>query len=158
MILLSIWFFINFFVLLFAIWKISSGDLRLTILFGGLGFLFILYNWTRHAVFSTIRSKRVNRPRKIKFAQISKRLLPFHKWTGTLALIFILIHFFLVFHRYGFSFQNSKMLSGTLALIILVFMVSSGWIRFFKTTYFIRMVHLTLGFCLFISVVIHLIL
>lgn len=158
MILLNRWFFINFFVLVFAIWKISHEDLRLTILFGGLGLLFILYNWTRHAVFSTLRSKRVPRARKIKFAKLSKRLLPFHKWTGTTALILILAHFSFVFHRYGFSLQNTKMLSGGFALIILILMVTTGWIRFFKTTYFIRMVHLTLGFCLFISVVIHLIL
>lgn len=158
MIFLSIWFFINFFVLLFAFWKISLQDLRLTILFGGLGLLFIFYNWTRHAVFSTIRSKRVSRVRKIKYAQLSKRLLPLHKWTGTTALILIIIHFSFVISRYGYSFQNTKMLSGTFAIIILILMVTSGWIRFFKTTYFIRILHLTLGFCLFISVVIHLVL
>lgn len=155
---MSIWFVINLFILLFAIWKITSGDyINLPIIFGGLGLLFILYNWTRHAFFSSIRSN-ISRDLKIKLATISKKVLPFHKWTGTLSLILIVLHFCFVVYNYGFTLQSSKMLSGLLAIIALFLMVTTGWIRFFKTTYHIRLVHLISGFYLIISVFIHLVL
>ena len=154
---MSIWFFINIIVFIFAIWKITTGYINLPIIFGGLGFILVLYNWTRHAVFSTIRSN-ISRERKVKLAQFSKKVLPYHKWTGSLALVLILTHFIFITHYYEFTIHSAKMLSGLFAFMILILMVSSGWLRFFKTTYAIRLLHLTLGFCLFISVIIHLIL
>src|SRR5699024_4878822 len=100
---------------------------------GGLGVLFILYNWTRHAVFSTIRSN-ISRERKIKFANISKKALPFHKWTGTTALILILFHAITVLQYFPFDLSNRKVLSGTFALIVLISLVTFGWLRHIRTT------------------------
>lgn len=153
---MSKWFFINSVVLVFALWKITTGSLGLHILFGGLGLLLILYNWTRHAVFSTIRSN-ISRQQKIKYAQLSKKVLPFHKWTGSTALFFILIHGGLITNWFGLHVTNIKMLSGLIAAITLASVVIAGWFRFFKTTYRKRIIHLTLAFCLFGFVLLHLI-
>ncbi|MBO1001608.1 hypothetical protein [Pseudogracilibacillus auburnensis] len=153
---MSKWFFINLAVFIFALWKMSTDHLGVHILFGGFGLLFVLYNWTRHAVFSTIRSN-ISRKRKIKYAKLSKKVLPIHKWTGTTALILILFHIFFVIHYFGFQVTNVKMVSGLLAVITLSLVVITGWMRFIKTTYKRRMIHLTLGFCLFTFVLLHLI-
>lgn len=149
------WFYFNFTVLLFAIWKISTSHMQLHILFGALGLFTILFNWTRHAVFSTIR-EAPERTTKIKYAQFSKRILPFHKWIGTSALIFIFIHASIIFYNYNFQFTNKKMTSGFFALIILSSIVIVGWFRWYKTTVLRRYVHLTLGYTIFFFIIIHL--
>lgn len=153
---MSIWFFINFVVFIFAIWKISTGHLGIQIIFGGLGLLFVLYNWTRHAVFSTIRSN-ISRKRKIKYATFSKKVLPIHKYTGSTALLLIIIHSSFIFYFFGFQLTNMKMLTGLFAGITLTFVVLTGWLRFIRTTYHRRIVHLVLGYCLFSFIVLHLI-
>lgn len=152
---MSMWFFVNAFVFIFALWKVFSSSLGIHIILGGFGATFILYNWTRHAVFSTIRSN-ISRKRKIQFAKLSKKVLPFHKYTGTVALMFIIGHASVVLYYFGWQGTNIKMLSGLLTLIILIAMVLVGWLRFIRTTYRRRMIHLYLGYCLFFSVVIHL--
>lgn len=154
---MSKWFFVNAGLLILALWKLSTGHVSAHILFGALGLFFFLYNWTRHAVFSTIRSN-ISRTRKIKFAQLSKKVLPFHKYTGTAALLFIIVHATLVLSRFGFQLHNVKMMSGLLAGIVLLGVVIFGWLRWYKTTYMKRMIHWTLGFALFAFVFIHLVL
>ncbi len=154
---MSKWFFINLCLLLFAIWKISTGHLSIHIVFGALGLFFFLYNWTRHAVFSTIRSN-ISRKRKIKYATLSKKVLPLHKYTGSAALIFIIIHATLVISLFGFQLTNVKLLSGLLAGTTLLLLVIAGWIRWWRTTYTIRIIHLSLGFILFALVLLHIIL
>ena len=152
---MSKWFFINLGVFFFALWKLSTTYIGVHTLFGALGLFFFLYNWTRHAVFSTIRSN-ISRQRKIKYANLSKKALPIHKYTGTAALIFIIIHAGLVLSIFGLQFHSWKMVSGLLAGFTFVALVTSGWIRWFKTTYTIRIIHLSLGFTLFILVLLHL--
>ena len=154
--MVSIWFFINAFVLIFALWKVLSSYLGVHIVFGALGLLFVLYNWTRHAVFSTIRSN-ISRRRKIKFANLSKFVLPFHKWTGSTALILIIIHGTLVFQRFSFEWSNWKIISGLVAGSILVAVVGFGWLRWYRTTVNRRYIHLILGYCLFVLIVVHLV-
>ncbi len=154
---MSKWFFINLAFLLLALWKIFSGYIGIHIIFGALGLFFFLYNWTRHAVFSTIRSN-ISRNRKIKYARLSKKVLPVHKFTGTLALIFVIFHAGFVVSFFGLQLQNPKLLTGLLAGITMVLLVTSGWIRWLKTTYLIRIIHLTLGFTLFALALLHIIL
>src|SRR5699024_12377381 len=89
----------------------------------------ILYNWTRHAVFSTIRSPNVSRRRKISLATLSKRVLPFHKWTGSLALVIALIHIVFVLQSYGLQMKQFKQVSGLLSVSTLVFLVLFRWLR-----------------------------
>src|SRR5690625_3047271 len=119
---MSFWCFINVAVIILAIWKISTGYITIPIIFGALGLLFILYNWTRHAVFSTIRSN-ITRARKIKYAQLSKKVLPIHKYTGSTAFVLILIHGNLIYRAFGFQLTNWKMISGLLAGITLSLVV-----------------------------------
>ncbi|MEI3611832.1 hypothetical protein [Pseudogracilibacillus sp. SO30301A] len=154
---MSKWFFINLCLLLFAIWKISTGHLGIHIIFGALGLFFFLYNWTRHAVFATIRSK-ISRKRKIKYATLSKKVLPLHKYTGSAALIFIIVHATFVISLFGLQLTNIKLLSGLLAGITLLLLVITGWIRWWRTTYTIRIIHLSLGFTLFALILLHIIL
>ena len=126
---MSKWFYGNSLLILFVIWKVvthfSFPTLTLSILFGFIGFLLFLFNWTRNAVYSTIRNIP-ERKTKVKLANITKKIMPHHLWTGTLALLFILLHVSFVVDWYGFSFHNSKMVVGVLAFINLVLLVATG--------------------------------
>ncbi|MBP2079866.1 ferric reductase-like transmembrane domain-containing protein [Oceanobacillus polygoni] len=158
---MSKWFYFNIILLLLSIWQVvnhfSFPILSIPILFGFIGFLLFLFNWTRNAVFSTIRNTP-DRKTKIKFVNISKKVMPFHRWTGTLALVFILLHAISIFYWYGFSFQNSKMVVGLLALLNLILMVITGWWRLIKPTGKLRRTHLRLGIALFFLIGLHLLL
>ncbi|HLS23536.1 MAG TPA: hypothetical protein VK037_06420 [Pseudogracilibacillus sp.] len=151
---MSVWFIVNFIIFLFVVIKVSEGNLMPHTIVGGLGMLFILYNWTRHAVFTTIRSS-IPRERKIIFAKLSKKVLPLHKWTGTSALIIICIHFILVLRYFPFELQNIKMITGLIALTCLIGVVIFGWLRHFRTTVARRYIHWTFAYLVILSTVIH---
>lgn len=148
------WFYFNFLLFLFALYKVISGSHLLVSLVGGLGLLFILFNWTRHAMFSTIRAD-IPRDIKIKYATISKRILPIHKWTGMTAFIIIIFHGFLAINLYGFNLGVTKIFSGMFGFIILTGIVIFGWLRWFKASYIKRMIHLWLGLLLFFVMIVH---
>lgn len=150
------WFYINGSMLFLAILLVYLRYHGLHMIIGLAGLGVILYNWTRHAVFSAIRT-HPNRQTKIKFAQISKKMLPIHKWTGTSSLLLILIHAFLVIKRYGLAVYPLKIITGLFALLVLVLMVSSGWLRWYRTTVNRRYLHWILGFILFFSALVHVI-
>ena len=160
-VIMSKWFYFNIILLILSVWQVvnhfSFPALSIPILFGLIGFLLFLFNWTRNAVFSTIRNTP-DRKMKIKFVNISKRVMPFHRWTGTLALVFIVLHAISILHLYGFSFHNSKMVAGLLALLNLILMVITGWWRLIKPTGKLRRTHLRLGIALFFLIAIHLLL
>ncbi len=151
---MSVWFGINLLVLIYTIWKVSTGMMSIHIWFGFFSFLVLLYNWTRHAFFATIRSN-IPRSRKIAFAQLSKRALPYHKWTGTLAFLLMVIHMSIVIHTFGFQPSSMKMWSGLCAAIIFGGVALFGWLRWYRTTVLRRYVHWILAFCLFIIACIH---
>ena len=151
------WFYFNLALFLFAIWKVMTNNLHPSILFGFIGLLFILFNWTRHAVFSTLRSS-IGRQRKIKYANLSKRVLPFHRWTGTTALLIITIHGILMIKRFGLQWTYIKVLSGLFTFLILTAVVLTGWLRLYWPSGRKRMLHLYLGLTMFFLIVIHLIL
>jgi len=133
---MSYWFYFNFILFCLLLWKVASHFsfplLKIHIIFGAIGFLFFLYNWTRNAVFSTIRQAK-DRQIKIKLANLSRKAMPYHRWTGTLALVFILLHGIAVWNTFGFTWQNGKMMFGLLALLNLIAMVATGWLRLVKT-------------------------
>ncbi|QKY70069.1 hypothetical protein [Lentibacillus sp. CBA3610] len=151
------WFYLNVLLLGLGLWKIAENNMSLHILFGALGLLLFLFNWTRHAVFSTIRNTD-NRQTKIKLARLSRKIVPFHRWIGTTALILVLIHAALIVNLSGFSWQNIKLLSGLLAGIVLIAMVTSGWMRLYRSTARKRMIHIWLGITLFFLVALHIVL
>lgn len=148
------WFYINGSLFVFAAVLVFTRYHGIHMVIGLFGLGFILYNWTRHAVFSTIRT-HTNRQTKIKFAQLSKKLLPIHKWTGSTSLVLILMHAFLVINHYGWTIYQTKMITGLFALLILIFMVGSGWLRWYRTTVKRRYLHWILGFLLFFSALLH---
>ncbi len=84
-----------------------------------------------------------------------KKVLPFHKWTGTTALLIALIHATIVIHTYGFQWQIAKFITGTLALIILAGIITTGWMRLYRPTIAKRMTHLYLGMALFWMILLH---
>src|SRR5699024_12346418 len=95
------WFFINVIFLMFTWIKILIFYHGIHTIIGGTALSLILYNWTRHAVFSTIRYSYVSSKRKIRLATLSKCILPVHKCTDILTLFnyVILIVFLLQSHR-----------------------------------------------------------
>lgn len=151
---MSRWFIINGIFILFVIWKVATGNFTIPLLFGVLGFCFFMINWMRHAMFATIRSK-IDRKRKIMLAKFSKRAMPFHKWTGTIAFIFILVHMILMVNLYGFQMNNFKMMFGLMACLLLFLTVIMGWFRFYRTTIRKRIWHLSFAFTLFYIIIIH---
>lgn len=148
------WFYFNFLLFIFALYKVISGSHLLVSLMGGLGLLFILFNWTRHAMFSTIRSD-IPRRTKIKYANLSKRILPIHKWTGMTAFIIIIYHAYLAIDLYGFNLGITKIFSGMFGLMVLIGIVTFGWLRWFKASYIKRIIHLWLGLLLFFVIIVH---
>lgn len=100
----------------------------------------------------------MDRRKKIKFANLSKRILPFHKWIGTSALFLIGIHATLAIQRFGFHMQNTKITSGLITGIILTIVVITGWMRLFRPSAKKRMAHLYLGLTMFFFIIVHLIL
>lgn len=155
MIFLSKWFYVNIIIICLFLWKITTSYFHLHILFGALGFIFFMFNWMRHAMFATLRSN-MERKRKITFAKISKWAMPIHRWTGTIALICIIIHGSIIINRFGFQANNFKMMFGLMAGIMMCIVVISGWIRHLKTTAFKRVIHLSVAFTLFYLIIIHL--
>ena len=148
------WFYFNLLLILFVLYKVIFGSHLLVSFIGGLGLLFVLFNWTRHAMFSTIRSD-IPRIKKIKYAKLSKRVLPIHKWTGMSAFIILIYHAYLAIDLYGFNLGITKVFSGLFGLIILTGIVIFGWLRWFKASYIKRMIHLWLGLLLFFVIIVH---
>ena len=153
------WFYFNFCLFLVGIWNISQHDSfpTLHVWIGFLALVLFLSNWTRHAMFSTLRSS-IDRKRKIKYANMSKRILPFHKWIGTTALLVVIIHFIFIMRVFSFQLTNLKMMSGLIALVALSLMALSGWLRLYWPTPFKRMTHLRVGLSLFFLILAHLLL
>ncbi|MDY0396160.1 hypothetical protein ACFSMW_02630 [Virgibacillus halophilus] len=158
---MSKWFYLNFGLFVIAVWKIIGHALHTTltpsIWIGFMGLAFFLFNWTRHAVFSTIRS-HPRRETKIRLARISKKVVPYHRYMGTTALLLVVIHAVSMFYRYGFVSRWPKMWMGLIAAIILLFMVLSGWLRLFWPSVKKRYLHIYLGMLLFFLIFIHIIL
>ncbi len=153
------WFYINLSVFVLALWNVfthfSFPGLLLHISLGLLGMMLILFNWTRHAMYSTIRSSH-DRQKKIKIAQLIKKDMPFHRWTGTAALIIILFHGTSAIHHFGFQWNNLKFLSGLLAVFILAGVVVTGWMRRIRPTGLKRRAHLYFGISLILLITVHL--
>lgn len=154
---MNIWFYINAFIFVFVLWQISKTNLSFHIIFGFIGFVFIMYNWTRHALFATIRSN-IRREQKIRFANFTKRFGWIHKWSGTSALLFIILHSAFVLNNFPFQSTNSKFVSGLIALLSLFFVVLFGWLRYWRTTIRRRYLHWTFAYILVFLVIIHLLL
>lgn len=153
------WFYLNFLLLLLAGWKFFSNPqfpiIRVSVLFGFLGFILLLFNWTRHAFYSTIRLAK-DRQKKIAYANVSKKARPFHRWTGTIALLIVSVHMVLVMNRMNFNFNGIKAWSGLLTLLVVLSLVVSGWLRLFWPSGPKRLIHLYLGISLFFLLIIHL--
>lgn len=151
---MSRWFIVNSIFISFVIWKVATGVMTLPIMFGIIGFCFFMMNWMRHAMFATIRSN-ISRRRKIRLAKISKKAMPFHRWSGTIALVFIFLHMLFMIRMYGFQPDSYKMMFGLMAGILLFFTVIVGWFRLYRTTIRKRIWHLSLAFTLFYVIIIH---
>ncbi|MTW86699.1 hypothetical protein F3157_13660 [Virgibacillus dakarensis] len=100
----------------------------------------------------------LERRTKVRLANLSKKIVPYHRWTGTIALLVIIVHAIFVTHRYGLHLHWSKMAVGLIAGFLLVGMVTTGWLRLFHPTVRKRKLHLYIGMTLFFLVFIHLLL
>ncbi|HLR65263.1 MAG TPA: hypothetical protein VK075_07545 [Pseudogracilibacillus sp.] len=154
---MSKWFYINSFFIILVIISILQGPMYDAKWIGFIAFLFFMFNWMRHAMFATLRSKMA-RKKKIKLAKLSKKAMPWHRWTGTAAALFAVIHGLMMIHTFGFQTNNFKMMFGLMALVIIVLTVLTGWWRLMRTTVRKRLIHLTLAFTLFYLLVFHILL
>src|SRR5690625_7139431 len=93
------WFYFNLLLILFVLYKVIFGSHLLVSFIVGLGLLFVLFNWTRHAMFSTIRSD-ISRIKKIKYVKLSKRVLPIHKRSGMSSFIYYFTNAFFILYFY----------------------------------------------------------
>ncbi|HLS07010.1 MAG TPA: hypothetical protein VK079_03575 [Bacillota bacterium] len=152
------WFYFNFGLLSLAIWNISQKNFfthfQLSLLLGLIGLLFTLFNWTRHAMYSTIRESD-DRQRKIKYAKLSKKAIPIHKWTGTAALVFIMTHGIINWQTYQLSVYQAKIISGFVAGTALLAVVIIGWMRHLWPTLRKRYLHLYSAMAMVFLVLIH---
>lgn len=155
------WFFFNLGLLSIVLWKLIHKQYfiyhQITITLGIISLGFILFNWTRHAMFSTIRETK-SRQKKIKFAQISKKFVRIHKYTGSFALLFVIIHGSISLYTYNYSLGQLKIIFGIIASIVLTAVVTAGWMRHFRPTIRKRYWHLYLAMTMIFLVLIHLIL
>ena len=153
---MSSWLYINILLLItvFLTLNYAPSELPVHIIFGLGGLLLVLFNWTRHAVFSTIRNSN-DRQKKIHLATISKKILPFHRWTGTTALVLIIVHAWIILSKYGFLWTSWKLISGIAAGVILLLMVATGWLRLYWPSRRRRWAHIIIGFILFFLIAIH---
>ncbi|MFC3387223.1 hypothetical protein ACFOU0_01190 [Salinicoccus sesuvii] len=156
---MSIWFLLNALLLLWAIWNVSLGissySSYIHILLGFAGFLLFIFNWTRNAVFSTIRNAKT-RHAKVRLARMSKQIRPYHRWVGSSALVMVVLHGLAIIHLYGFDLTNMKILTGFLASLNMMVLVLSGWYRLLIDPRIrIRKLHIRLGISMFILVAIH---
>ncbi|WP_217589663.1 hypothetical protein [Lentibacillus saliphilus] len=152
------WFMINGIAILVSVWALFTvNDLGLRHAVGGLGVALILFNWTRHAVFTTIRENK-SREVKIRFAQLSKKVLPFHRWIGTSAVVVVWLHAWLVIDRYGFYWAHPKFLVGFITGSLLLGVATFGWLRLYWPSGKKRMLHLYLAMTMFCLMIVHLIL
>lgn len=155
------WFYFNFALLCIALWHVFRKNLflywQIPLLFGILSLLFVLFNWTRHAMYSTIRETS-NRQRKIKYANLSKKAIRIHKWTGTTALILAIIHGIFSWQTYAFTVFRAKIIFGLLTLLALLSVVIAGWMRHFRPTPRKRYWHLYLGMSMVFLLLIHVLL
>lgn len=158
---MSKWFLFNLLLFIVVIWKVtehySFPYLKIHIILGLMGVLLYLYNWTRNAVFETIRNVP-NRKMKVRLARLSKRVVTVHRWTGNIALLVLLGHGILVIYQYGFYIKNPKMVIGMTALILIIIQVVTGWLRLYKPTIKLRYFHLYNGMAIFFLILIHLML
>ena len=158
--MMSIWFLLNGALLIWALWNvIESLAVHTTychFLLGFTGFLFFIFNWTRNAVFATIRNTE-DRQKKIRLAKFSKKIMPYHRWTGTLSIILIVLHGTAVLYLYNFDMTNMKILTGLLAALTMLALVLSGWYSLLiRHDLMTRNLHRRLGLSLFILVALHL--
>src|SRR5699024_4056290 len=156
---MSVWFVFNALLLIWAVWNVSQGlSIHTTyvhILLGFAGFLFFIFNWTRNAVFSTIRNVE-SRATKVRLARISKRIVPYHRWTGTTALVLIILHGISIVALYSFDLTNPKILTGFMAALNLFILVLSGWYRLlFDSSLKSRRLHIALCISTFCFTALH---
>ncbi|CAM4256727.1 hypothetical protein [Lacicoccus alkaliphilus] len=157
---MSIWFLLNGALVIWAAWNVVQSlavhSVHHHILLGFAGFLLFIFNWTRNAVFATIR-KVDDRAVKIKLARFSKKIMPYHRWIGTLSFVLIALHALTVIHLYGFNPGSMKILTGLLASVNLFILVLSGWYsQLIRHNLKSRRVHIGLGISMFILTALHL--
>src|SRR5699024_2861663 len=109
--------------------------------------------WTRNAVFATIRNT-TDRQKKIRLAKFSKKIMPYHRWIGTLSIILIFTHGAAVLYLYNFDLTNMKILTALLTTLTTMSLVLSLWYRLLILLHrMTRILHMLLGHSLFILVV-----
>lgn len=142
-------------IAIILVWSLWQGYENNTVLIGKLfsqaAMILVLINLNMYFVFLFIRRTKV-RQVKIKFAQISKKMMKYHIPIAVTATILIALHAIsmLTVHHW-----NLKTASGALAVGVLGVLLYSGYKRRKKATGKRRRFHYTMAFSFFGFAVIH---
>ncbi|ADI00367.1 hypothetical protein [Salisediminibacterium selenitireducens] len=100
---------------------------------GYLALVLIVFNGSFYVLFRIVRKSR-NRKRQIRYAKIAKILMRVHRKTAVVAAVFATAHSMLALYRHGVNPESLTQLSGVLAMLALIVLLSTGWIRNQKAT------------------------
>lgn len=100
---------------------------------GYTAFILIVFNAGFYVLFRLVRKSK-NRKRQIRYARIAKMLMRVHRKTALAAAVFAAGHSSLALYRYGVNTESLTQLSGILAMLALIVLLSTGWIRNQKAT------------------------
>lgn len=95
--------------------------------------LLILFNGGYYLLFFAIRKSR-NRKRQVRLALIAKRLMRYHRKIAVVSAMFVTGHVGQAIYQYGLTDLSAVQLTGVIALILYLILLSSGWIRNQKAT------------------------
>ncbi|QOY38747.2 hypothetical protein AWH56_023860 [Anaerobacillus isosaccharinicus] len=117
-------------------------------------FVLFLVNVNMYFVLLLIR-KGKDRNVKVKLAKISKKMMKYHVAIAITAVGLIVLHGSMMISVHTQQLQNSKIVSGIFAFLVLTILLFSGVLRKLKASGFRRKFHYRMAFIFFVFVITH---
>jgi hypothetical protein len=119
-----------------------------------ISFVLFLVNVNMYFVLLLIR-KGKDRLVKIKLAKISKQMMKFHVPIAVTGVVLIVIHGSMMLTKHFQKLQNLKIVSGSIATLVLMVLLFSGGLRKLKASGFRRKFHYKMAFIFFGFMIVH---
>jgi hypothetical protein len=119
-----------------------------------IAFVLFLVNVNMYFVLLLIR-KGKDRLVKIKLAKISKQMMKFHVPIAVTGVVLIVIHGSMMLTIHFQQLQNLKIISGSIATLVLMVLLFSGGLRKLKASGFRRKFHYKMAFIFFGFMIVH---
>lgn len=123
-------------------------------IFSQVAFVLFLVNVNMYFVLLLIR-KGKDRNVKIKLAKISKKMMKYHVAIAVTAVVLIVLHGGMMISVQVHQLQNPKIVSGSVAFLVLATLLFSGMLRKLKASGFRRKFHYRMAFIFFAFIFIH---